>query len=158
MQIRTTKILLVAAMALYLSLVAFNNFTDYGSNYAFVEHVLRMDTTFPDNGGMWRAIDSAAVHTLFYWVIIAWETAAAICCWLGAVVLWRNGTTRYAVLGLTLSLLLWLAAFLTIGGEWFLMWQSGTWNGQVGASRMFVVSALVLIVLFLPERDTGATA
>jgi Predicted small integral membrane protein len=151
MRLSTAQSLLVAAIGFYLTLIAFNNLTDYGSNYAFVEHVLRMDTTFPDNRGMWRAIDSPAVHTLFYWIIIAWETAAAVCCWIGAAALWRRGTTRYAVLGLTLSMLLWLSAFLTVGGEWFLMWQSATWNGQSGAFRMFTVSALVLLIVFVRE-------
>jgi predicted small integral membrane protein len=49
--IRCSKILLVASVALFTTLVVFNNITDYGSNYAFVEHVLRMDTVFPNNKG-----------------------------------------------------------------------------------------------------------
>jgi predicted small integral membrane protein len=35
---------------------------------------------------------------------------------------------------LTLSLLMWLMAFLSVGAEWFLMWQSKDWNGQEAAS------------------------
>ena len=40
--------------------------TDYGSNYEFVRHVLMMDSTFPGNHGMWRAVNSSLVHTVFY--------------------------------------------------------------------------------------------
>ena len=45
---RLSKIALVATIALWLALVAFGNLTDYGSNLAFVQHVLAMDSIFPD--------------------------------------------------------------------------------------------------------------
>ena len=49
---RLAKVLLAAAVGFYLALVVFNNLTDYGSNYVFIQHVLAMDTTFPGNAGM----------------------------------------------------------------------------------------------------------
>jgi predicted small integral membrane protein len=49
--------------------------------------------------------------------------------------------------------MLWLLAFTTIGGEWFLMWQSRDWNGQQAAFRMFTTEALILILLLLPEAE-----
>ena len=58
MYTRSSKILLVWAVVFFASLVVFNNLTDYGSNLTFVVHVLKMDTTFPGNRAMWRAIDS----------------------------------------------------------------------------------------------------
>jgi predicted small integral membrane protein len=39
------------------------------------------------------------------------------------------------VMALALGLLLWLVGFEVIGGEYFLMWQSHTWNGQESAFR-----------------------
>jgi predicted small integral membrane protein len=56
-----------------------------------------------------------------------------------------------AIAGLTLNLLMWLVAFLSVGGEWFLMWQSKTWNGQNAAFRMFTVVGIVLLLLLQPE-------
>jgi hypothetical protein len=35
----------------------------------------------------------------------------------------------------TLSLLQWMTVFITVGREWFLMWQSMTWNDQAAAFR-----------------------
>jgi predicted small integral membrane protein len=35
-----------------------------------------------------------------------------------------NRAKELAIGVLTLALLMWLLAFLTVGGEWFLMWQS----------------------------------
>jgi hypothetical protein len=51
---------------------------------------------FPENHEMWRAINSPAMHTLFYLSIIAWETATMVLCWWGAAKLGRalHGTAR----------------------------------------------------------------
>jgi len=159
---RTAKLLLLAGIALFYTLVVFNNLTDFNSNYQFVRHVLMMDSTFPGNHGMWRAIPSPAFHMVFYISIIAWETATMILLWWGAVRLLRalrlpaaafNLAKRTAVMALTLSMLMWLVAFLTVGAEWFLMWQSHTWNGQEAAVRTFVVVGLVLLILMQPESE-----
>jgi predicted small integral membrane protein len=159
---RTAKLLLLAGIALFYTLVVFNNLTDFNSNYQFVRHVLMMDSTFPGNHGMWRAIPSPAFHMVFYISIIAWETATMILLWWGAVRLLRplrlpaaafNLAKRTAVMALTLSMLMWLVAFLTVGAEWFLMWQSHTWNGQEAAFRTFVVVGLVLLILMQPESE-----
>ncbi|HWG20097.1 MAG TPA: DUF2165 domain-containing protein [Terracidiphilus sp.] len=159
---RTAKLLLLSGIAFYYTLVVFNNVTDFDSNYQFVRHVLLMDSTFPGNHGLWRAIASPAVHLAFYFGIIAWEVATMVLLWWGSVRLLRalrepigrfNSAKRIAIAGLTVSLLMWLVAFLSIGGEWFLMWQSRIWNGQEEAFRMFAVVALVLLVLLQPDSE-----
>src|SRR5271166_1971353 len=156
---RAAKMLLLAGIALYYSLVVFSNLTDFDSNYQYVRHVLTMDTTYPGNHGLWRALPSPAVHLVFYWGIIAWEIANTILLWWGVVRLVRamrlragefNAAKRVPVMALTLSMLMWLVAFLCVGGEWFLMWQSHTWNGQEEAFRMFAVVGLVLLIVLQP--------
>jgi predicted small integral membrane protein len=111
---------------------------------------------------MWRAINSPAVHTAFYLSTIAWEIATLVLCWWGGVRLAKSlkrdaktfrQASNLAIAGLTLSLAMWLVAFLDVGGEWFLMWQSKTWNGQEAAFRMFAVVGIVLLVLVQPEVD-----
>jgi predicted small integral membrane protein len=160
---RICKAVVVLGVAACYTLLVFNNITDYGSNYQFVRHVLLMDTTFPGNHSMWRAIHSPAAHAAFYLSIIAWEFLTMALCWWGGIRLLktRRGTMpefirarSLAVSGLVLGLMMWLFAFLTIGGEWFLMWQSPTWNGQEAAFRMFTVLGLVLLFLVLPERNS----
>jgi len=159
---RTAKILLLAGIALYYTLVVFNNLTDFDSNYEFVRHVLSMDSTFPSNHGMWRALPSPGVHLVFYISIIAWEAATMILLWWAVVRLARtvrlpcgdfDRAKRVAVMALALSMLMWLVAFLDIGAEWFLMWQSRAWNGQEAAFRMFAVVGLVLLILMQPENE-----
>jgi predicted small integral membrane protein len=164
--LRLSKTLLVFAIALYYTLVVLNNTTDYNSNFQFIRHVLMMDSTFPNNAGMWRAINSPAIHTVFYVSVIVWEAVTMILCWWGGIRLARNlrapavgfqQAKSVAIAGLTLSLLMWLVAFLTVGAEWFLMWQSATWNGQEAAFRMFAVVGIVLIFVSMTDgemRDT----
>lgn len=159
---RMAKLLLLCALALFHALVAFNNITDFDSNYQFVRHVLMMDSTFPTSHTHWRAIGSPAIHIAFYVGIIAWEAAIAVLLGWGSMRMFgalRAGAQRFneakriPLLGLMLSLLMWLVAFLCIGGEWFLMWQSPTWNGQQEAFRMFAVVALVLLIFLHPEAE-----
>jgi len=162
---RVAKLTLLAGVAFFYTLVVFNNLTDFDSNYQFVRHVLSMDTTFPGNHGMGRAIALPTMHLLFYWGIIAWEIATMILLWWGVVRLIRalrvpaaqfNRAKQTAIAGLTLSLLMWLVAFLAIGGEWFLMWQSHLWNGQEAAARNFAVVGIVFVILMQPEPDAEA--
>ena len=158
---RLSKVVLVWALALFVSLVAFSNVTDYHSNFQFVTHVLRMDTTFPENRAMWRAINSPFLHHAVYWLIILVEMVIAVLCWAGGFGLWRvmNDTARFerakrfAILGLTLGIVLWFTGFITLGGEWFLMWQSEMWNGQEAAFRLTVIFGLVLLYLVQHERE-----
>ena len=164
MYTRYSKVILIAAVALFASLVAFNNVTDYGSNYEFVRHVLEMDTTFPGNRAMWRAIASPVVHQTSYALIIAIEAMVAVLCWTGALRLVRsirdarrfNRAKGLAIAGLTLGIVLWFTGFITVGGEWFLMWQSQTWNGQQAAFRFVVVLGLVLVYLVQPDGEIDA--
>jgi predicted small integral membrane protein len=159
---RIAKVFLLAGVGLYYALVVFNNLTDFDSNYQFVRHVLSMDSTFPGNRGMWRAMLSPTFHLAFYIGIIAWEIVTTILLWWGVVQLLRamrmpassfNTAKRIPIVALTLSMLMWLVAFLSIGAEWFLMWQSHTWNGQDAAFRMFAVVGVVLLVVLQADTE-----
>lgn len=159
---RAAKLVLLAGIALYYTLVVFNNITDFDSNYGFVRHVLSMDTTYPGNHGMWRALPSPGIHLAFYLSIIVWETANMILLWWGVVGLFRalrlsvgtfNAAKRIPVMALTLSLLMWLVAFLSVGAEWFLMWQSHAWDGRDAAFRMFTVVGLALLIMMQPDAE-----
>src|SRR5882672_9980606 len=162
MTLRTIKVLFVFGVAIFYSLVVFNNITDYGSNYEFVRHVMMMDSTFPGNRGMWRAVNTPLLHTAFYVSIIIWEMITMLLCWWGGfrMVQALRGTAgafqhakRVSIAALTLGLLMWLVAFLAVGGEWFLMWQSKTWNGQDAAFRMFAVVGIVLLLVAQSDVD-----
>jgi|GEM_PF-6209451 predicted small integral membrane protein len=54
---RIAKATSVAAIGLMALLVAIGNTTEYYTNYLFVEHVLKMDTTFPNSSIHYRSIN-----------------------------------------------------------------------------------------------------
>jgi predicted small integral membrane protein len=164
--VRAAKIAMVAAIALFGSLVAFGNLTDYNTNYVFVQHVLSMDTIFPTSTIKYRAITDPTLHRVAYALIIAAETAMAVICWIGAVRLARhlradagtfNRAKTCAVIGLTLGFLIWQAGFMSIGGEWFGMWQSQQWNGVPSAYRFVLVIGIVLIFVAMPDQERSTS-
>ncbi|MEU1461299.1 DUF2165 domain-containing protein [Streptomyces sp. NPDC005706] len=149
---------LTGVVALYIALVAVGNITDFGTNQQFVRHVLAMDTTFKDDSLMWRAITSTALQDTAYVAIIAWESVAALVLIAGTY-LWarrdHDRARRFSAYGLLMLVLLFGAGFIAIGGEWFAMWQSKTWNGLDAATRVLVLSGVALIVNLLPGGRRG---
>ena len=81
--IRLAKVAVIAALAAFALIVAYNNVFDYNSNYQFVRHVLSMDTTFPDSALQPRAIDSETLWRAAYAVIIATEASTGLLLALG---------------------------------------------------------------------------
>lgn len=164
---RISKIAAVAAIALWASLVSFGNITDYGTNFAFVEHVLSMDTVFPETTIRYRAVTSPVLHHAAYILIIAAEVATAVLCWIGTFLMLRarrtpastfNRSKAVAIGGLTLGFLVWQVGFVTVGGEWFGMWMSPQWNGVSSAFRFLITILAVLIYVAMPDGDEGEVA
>jgi predicted small integral membrane protein len=160
--IRVAKVLVVATLASYALMVAYNNVVDYGSNYEFVRHVLSMDTTFPGNALMHRAISAETIWRLAYGSIIATEWLIGFLLAGGALVLARhlwapaaifNRAKIWALAGLTVGFGLWFFGFMVIAGEYFVMWQSKLWNGQEAAFRIATEMLGGLIFLALPDGD-----
>lgn len=159
---RISKTTMCFSLAAFAFLVVFNNVTDYGSNYNFVRHVLSMDTTFPGNALMYRAITSETLWHLGYWLIIAGEALTCVLFTLGALALLRarNGTAtsfnkskNWVHAAACVGFLVWFFGFMVVGGEWFSMWQSSDWNGQEGAFQFYMTILAVVIYIVLPDGE-----
>ena len=157
----TVAAVVTAITALYLLLVVLGNVTDYGTNKAFVEHVLAMDTTFQSPDTAWRAITSPVLVTIAYVLIIAWEAVtaavlvAAVVAWVRVVAGGGDATRarQLSSVGLAMQLLLFGGGFVAIGGEWFQMWQSKSWNGLTAALQNFTIAGISLIVVYVAGRE-----
>jgi predicted small integral membrane protein len=110
---------------------------------------------------MYRAITSPMLQHLGYDLIILLETVTALLCWVGVIAMCRAmrqenavfaRAKRWAIAGLTLGYLTWQVCFMTIGGEWFGMWQSQQWNGTESAFRFFITFLVILI--FVTRAET----
>ena len=159
--LRLVKIISVAAIGLMAALIVTGNITDYSTNYFFVEHVMKMDTIFPESHVHYRGIHSAAIYHAAYVFIILLETVMSFCCLKGSWKMFRNlkkdavvfhASKNWAVAGIITGILVWFLGFEVIGGEWFAMWQSATWNGLGAAERVLAFIAFVLILLHLREE------
>ena len=159
---RYAKIAMSLALAAFCLLVAFDNITDYGTNYLFVQHVLSMDTTFPGNALLYRSITNPLLWKIAYALIIAAEGVTGVLFLAGAIRLFQvrnasgmvfNEAKALVIAGATLAVLVWFFGFMVVAGEWFAMWQSQTWNGQEAAFRFYMAVLGVLIFVALPDND-----
>lgn len=159
--VRLAKIAMTAALAGFAFIVTYDNLIDYGSNYEFVKHVLSMDTTFPGNKLMDRAITDPRIWTLTYAAIIAGEgltfllLLAATIAMLLALPGPAAGFQRakvWLVAAATLGFGVWFFGFMVVGGEFFAMWQSKTWNGQEAAFRFYMT--LLGVLIFVNQLDS----
>ena len=162
--VRLAKIAMTAALAAFAFIVTYDNLIDYGSNYEFVKHVLSMDTTFPGNKLMDRAITDPRIWTLAYAAIIAAEgltfllLLAATIAMLLALRAPPAGFQRakvWLVAGATLGFGVWFFGFMVVGGEFFAMWQSKIWNGQEAAFRFYMTLLGVLLFVNQPDSELG---
>jgi predicted small integral membrane protein len=160
LEARVVKTVMVGCLAVFALVVTYDNLIDWGSNHAFVQHVLSMDTTFPDNALRSRAITSPAIWTLGYWGIIAAEGATGLAFTIATISMATqlrspperfHQAKRFVYIGAGLGFLVWFLGFMVVAGEWFAMWQSATWNGQEAAFRFYM--PILAVLIFVNQRD-----
>jgi predicted small integral membrane protein len=159
---RVAKTISVASIALMSFLIVFGNITDYFTNFLIAEHVMKMDTTFPESRIHYRSINSTFLFHAGYILIIVMEAMMAFCSIKGSWLLFKNlrsntalfhASKNWAVAGITIGIVIWFLGFEVVGGEWFAMWQSSTWNGLASAERIVSFLVLILILLHLKEEE-----
>jgi predicted small integral membrane protein len=126
MTTRIAKIALPLILATFAFIVTIDNIVDYGSNFLFVQHVLSMDTTFPGNALIGRAITNHAAWHAGYCLIIAAEGATCLLLLSGSIALWQarrkdsarfNAAKNLVTAGCVLGFLVWFFGFMVVGGE-----------------------------------------
>ncbi|MEM7173299.1 MAG: DUF2165 domain-containing protein [Pseudomonadota bacterium] len=156
--IRLSKIVMTGGIGFWAFLVVLGNITDYGSNWAFVQHVLAMDTIFPDSQLKWRAVTDPSLQKAAYLIIIAIEALTCLAFLAAATVMAiKLGSPKHEfqrarvplAIGVSLGFGLWFIGFMAIGGEWFAMWQSKEWNGQNAAFKFYMTILVVVLYVFM---------
>jgi predicted small integral membrane protein len=162
---RIAKTVMVGSLAVFALLVAFDNLFDYGTNFAFVSHVLSMDGTPPGSPLAYRRVTAPALWRAGYALIILGEGLTGIGLLLAAIALLRrlrapaarfNQAKRLVFVGVGLGFLVWFFGFMVVGGEWFQMWRSAAWNGQAPAFRFYMTLLAVLILVNQPDGDLAS--
>ncbi|CAN5509717.1 DUF2165 domain-containing protein [soil metagenome] len=161
MSSRIIKILFNSAVGLYISLVCFNNIFSYSANFQFVSVIATMGDTFSKETNGWRSVNNVGLHHFLYISIITWELIIATLLWLGVFKMLKAYRTnaesfvkakQFGAWGLSLGVLLWFTVFIAVGGEWFLMWQSKTWNALPTA--FFLTICFLLFLIFHNQDET----
>jgi len=159
---RIVKTVSVWAIGILALIIVFGNITDYYTNYYFVEHVLKMDTIFPDSNIQYRDINNPVLIHAGYIFLIILEAIMAFLCLKGGWLLFKNrkrdaqtfhAAKNWSIAGLGMGILIWFFGFEVIGGEWFAMWQSTDWNGLHSAERILTFIVLILILLQFKEEE-----
>ncbi|GAA4414047.1 DUF2165 family protein [Nibrella viscosa] len=160
MNSRLIKILFSGAVGLYLSLVCLNNVVDYPSNFEFVRMVTQMTDTFSLERNGWRAIHHEGIQYALFILIIGGEFSSALLIFTGVFRMIRRfrapanefrQAKQAVTMGLALGVLLWFTVFIAVGGEWFLMWQSKTWNAQNTGFQL--TACFLLFLLYHTQKD-----
>ncbi len=118
---RYAKIIMSLVLAAFCLLVTFDNITDYGTNYLFVQHVMSMDTTYPGNALMYRSITNPVLWRAAYAAIIVAEGITGILYLAGAIRLFQarnapaacfNRAKTYVIAVSALAFLVWFFGFM----------------------------------------------
>jgi predicted small integral membrane protein len=150
---------LTGTTGLYYFIVATTNCADTDTNRRGVAAVLSMRHTIHHPGVDWHAITSGTAAWTVYILIVIWEFLTAFVL-LVAAVAWlrvlaghrvRDNAVRLASIGWTMAVLQFLGGFLT-GGEWFRMWANTEVDATPAALQNFLIAAVGLILVHLPER------
>jgi predicted small integral membrane protein len=158
--VRLAKIAMTAALAAFAFIVTYDNIVDYGTNYEFVKHVLSMDTTFPGNKLMGRAITDPTLWAFAYAAIIAAEGVVSVLLAIASLAMLFalrapaaafQHAKGWMVAGATMGFMVWFFGFIVVGEEYFAMWQSKSWNGQEAAFRFYIT--LLAVLIFVMQRD-----
>jgi predicted small integral membrane protein len=140
--------------ASYFLVVAFDNITNPDSNWVFVQGVISGDGVIPDSGFEWRFIDATWFQVVSYVGIIVAETLAGLALAVAGFISLRRSADsdafaraqRLTWLGCTFGLLVFFFGFITVGGNWFVMYLNETWNGLEPAFQNSVMTVLTLLV------------
>ena len=140
------------------AIVVLNNITAPGANLAFVEHIMTMDTTNMDKGTQWREIRSPAFHRIAFATILAFEVAVTVLALVGSYNLAANlGASAdawetaklFGYLAFMAALVVWFLVIQVVGAEWFVSWQSESWNAIRDSTRINLITLAGIIILRL---------
>lgn len=160
--IRTIKITLVLAVALWGFVGALHNLLDWQGTLGAVRAVTSM-STFDGGAGSWQATSQPVVVWLgALFIMLSKLTAGCFCC-LGAAKMWRSKTSDVAdfhaakvmaLAGCGVALFMLFAGFIVVAESWFELWRSDVMRGPVLDSAFRYAAMITLIALFVASHDS----
>lgn len=159
MAIRFIKAIIVSTIALFFTLVAFNNVTDFETNQKWTAQIVSLSSVSNHNV-YWRALPVPGVQIGIFYFIIFWEITTALFLWGGTYRMIRYihvSPSEYArvkimaLVGLTLGFVMYMVGFVDMASEWFYAWQSELKSAQI---KSILFSLLTLLALAFVASNT----
>ena len=156
MVFRLIPLLILLGTGVMGGIVVLNNITAPGANLAFVEHIMTMDTTNMDKGTHWREIRSPAIHRIAFVTILTFEVAVTVLSLVGSYFLATNlgaptdaweAAKLFGYLAFMAALVVWFLVIQVVGAEWFVSWQSESWNAIRDSTRINLITLAGIIIL-----------
>jgi len=158
MVFRLIPLLILLGTGVMGGIVVLNNLTAPGANLAFVEHIMTMDTTNMDKGTQWREIRSPTLHRIAFVTILLFEVAVTVLSLVGSYYLATNlgapadaweAAKLFGYLAFMAALVVWFLVIQVVGAEWFVSWQSESWNAIRDSTRINLITLAGIIILRL---------
>lgn len=157
MAIRNLKIVFVALIALLCLFYAGQNVANLDACYQAFAYVLgRVDHQVYPNS-FFPAIQNPTVIWLVLGVVVALEFIAGLLSAKGAWDLWSarkasaanfNSAKKFALLGCSTGIIIWMGLFGVFGGALFQMWQTQIGKGSLAdAFQFFTACAFVFLIV-----------
>lgn len=151
-------VILISLLCLFYAVQNVVNLDACYQTFAYVmsnaEHLAYPDSFFP-------AIQSPALLWLAVILVVGLEFAAGLLAAKGAWDLWRarkapaaefNSAKKYALVGCSTGIIVWLGLFSVFGGALFQMWQTQIGAGSLANSfQFFMACGLVFIIVHLDD-------
>jgi len=162
MAVRYLKIALVTLVGLQAWFYVAGNLANWQSGFGAVAYVLAMEGHEIYGNHIVPTIESPALVTIAFLIILTGEFLVGALSLKGARDLWNarsadadgfNSAKEFALLGTGMALLVWFGGFIVIGGALFQMWQTQIGSGSFDDAFVFATTAgLILLFLNCPDR------
>lgn len=159
--LRTSKILLILAVAVWGYLGAMHNLMDWSGTLGAVGAVTSM-ATIEGGPDSWQAISNPILSWAGALFICLSKLAAALLCTVGAFAMWqaRNESEmafaqakRAALAGCGLAMFMLFMGFIVIADGFFELWRSPEMAGPVLGSAFRYGAMILLIGVFVAVSD-----
>lgn len=163
------KTIVLLGIASWITLIAFNNITDPGTNTGLIGNMITMEAIKQDpavgNGLEWRAWPRSLATPILVAVIVL-QVGIALLLWRAAFKFLRDlfrgeeqlssPTLRAANVGLAAFASLWF--FFLVGGLWFGYWMKMGPVQGVHFTLLIVSMLTILLVNYQPRLPSSATS
>lgn len=159
--LRTTKIFLIAAVAVWGFVAAMHNLHDWNGTLGAVGAATSM-ATFDGGAESWQATSNPTLIWMGAIFIVLSKVITGVLCLLGAKNMWQardastTDFTRAKTLGLAgcaIAVFMLFSGFIVIAETWFELWRSDVMRGPVLDSAFRYGAMIALIAIFVSTMD-----